>query len=158
MSTEMADMVLDEARGKDDRARHQHALPSSPPSARGRAAPALVEKIIVEYYGSEVPMQQMASFQVPEARQLLIVPYDKASLGAIEKAIQHSDLGLNPSNDGNQIRLTFPPLTAERRKDFVKLVKHMAEEGRIARCATSAAPPATTSRASTRTTSSPTTS
>lgn len=130
MSTEMADMVLDEAREKMHRGvTHTRAEFSS--IRTGRAAPALVEKIMVEYYGSEVPMQQMASFQVPEARQLLIVPYDKASIGAIEKAIQHSDLGLNPSNDGNQIRLTFPPLTAERRKDFVKLVKHMAEEGRI---------------------------
>jgi ribosome recycling factor len=130
VSTEMADMVLDETREKMHRAvTHTRAEFSS--IRTGRAAPALVEKIMVEYYGSEVPMQQMASFQVPEARQLLIVPYDKASLGAIEKAIQHSDLGLNPSNDGNQIRLTFPPLTAERRRDFVKLVKNMAEEGRI---------------------------
>ena len=86
----------------------------------------------MDYFGSEVTLQRLASFQVPEARQLLITPYDKSSMGAIEKAIQHSDLGLNPSNDGHSIRLSFPPLTAERRKELVKVVKHMAEEGRIA--------------------------
>jgi ribosome recycling factor len=98
----------------------------------GRAAPALVEKIPVDYYGSEVPLQQLAGFSVPEARQLLITPYDKGAMGAIEKAIQHSDLGLNPSNDGVTIRLSFPPLTQERRKELVKVVKHMAEEGKVA--------------------------
>jgi ribosome recycling factor len=98
----------------------------------GRAAPALVEKIVVDYYGSEVPLQQLAGFQVPEARMLVISPYDKGALGAIEKAIQQSDLGLNPSNDGAVIRLMFPQLTAERRKELVKVVKAMAEDGRIA--------------------------
>ena len=98
----------------------------------GRAAPALVEKLIVDYYGSEVPLQQLAGFSVPEARLLLIQPYDKGAMGAIEKAIQQSDLGLNPSNDGQVIRLSFPPLTEERRKDYVKVVKHMAEDGRVA--------------------------
>ena len=98
----------------------------------GRAAPALVEKIPVEYYGSEVPLQQLAGFSVPEARMLVISPFDKGAMGAIEKAIRQSDLGLNPSNDGNNIRLTFPPLTAERRKEYVKIVKGMAEDGRIA--------------------------
>jgi ribosome recycling factor len=98
----------------------------------GRAAPALVEKLPVEYYGSEVPLQQIAGFQVPEARMLVISPYDKSSLGAIEKAIQHSDLGLNPSNDGQVIRLTFPQLTADRRKELVRVVKGMAEDGRVA--------------------------
>ena len=96
----------------------------------GRATPALVEKMRVDYYGSEVPLQQLAGFSVPEARMLVISPYDKGSMGAIEKAIRTSDLGLNPSNDGNNIRLSFPPLTAERRQEFVKLVKHMAEDGR----------------------------
>ena len=91
-----------------------------------------MEKIPVDYYGSEVPLQQLAGFQVPEARMLVISPYDKGSLGAIEKAIQHSDLGLNPSNDGQVIRLTFPPLTAERRKELVRVVKGMAEDGRVA--------------------------
>ena len=98
----------------------------------GRATPALVEKMPVDYYGTEVPMQQLAGFTVPEARQLLITPYDKGAMGAIEKAIQNSDLGLNPSNDGVNIRLTFPPLTQERRKELVKLVRHMAEEGKVA--------------------------
>jgi ribosome recycling factor len=97
----------------------------------GRAAPALVEKLPVDYYGTEVPLQQIAGFSVPEARTLVISPYDKGALSAIEKAIQHSDLGLNPSNDGQVIRLAFPPLTEERRKELVKVVKHMAEEGRV---------------------------
>lgn len=98
----------------------------------GRATPALVEHLRVEYYGSEVPMQQIAGFNVPEARLLVITPYDKTALKAIEKAIQHSDLGINPSNDGNVIRLAIPPLTEERRKDFVKIAKAKAEDARIA--------------------------
>ena len=98
----------------------------------GRASPALVEKLKVDYYGTDVPLQQIAGFNVPEARLLVITPYDKSSLKAIEKAIQHSDLGINPSNDGTVIRLSFPPLTEERRKDFVKIVKHKAEEARVA--------------------------
>ena len=98
----------------------------------GRASPALVEHLRVDYYGSEVPMQQIAGFNVPEARLLVITPYDKNALRAIEKAIQNSDLGINPSNDGNVVRLSFPPLTEERRKDFVKAAKHKAEEARVA--------------------------
>ena len=98
----------------------------------GRATPAFVEKLPVDYYGTEVPLQQIAGFNVPEARLLVITPYDKNSLKAIEKAIQHSDLGINPSNDGNVIRLNFPALTEERRKELVKVVKHKAEEGRVA--------------------------
>jgi ribosome recycling factor len=98
----------------------------------GRAAPALVEKLNVDYYGSAVPLQQLAAIQVPEARQLLVRPHDRNSLGAIEKAIRDSDLGVSPSNDGVVIRLNFPPLTEERRRDYVKVVKHMAEDGRIA--------------------------
>jgi ribosome recycling factor len=87
---------------------------------------------MVDYYGSMVPVQQLAGFQVPEARQLIVKPHDRASLGAIEKAIRDSDLGVSPSNDGVIIRLNFPPLTEERRKDFVKVVKNMAEDGRVA--------------------------
>ena len=98
----------------------------------GRAAPALVEKLSVDYYGSHVPLQQLAGFQVPEARQLVVKPHDRASLAAIEKAIRDSDLGINPSNDVVVIRLNFPPLTEERRKEYVKVVKHMAEDGRVA--------------------------
>jgi ribosome recycling factor len=79
-----------------------------------------------------VPVQQLAGFQVPEARQLIVKPHDRASLGAIEKAIRDSDLGVSPSNDGVIIRLNFPPLTEERRKEYVKVVKNMAEDGRIA--------------------------
>jgi ribosome recycling factor len=98
----------------------------------GRASSALVEKLRVDYYGSEVPLQQLAGFGVPEPRVLTITPYDKGAMKAIEKAIQQSDLGVNPSNDGVIIRLTFPELTEERRKEFVKMVKHRAEEGRVA--------------------------
>ena len=98
----------------------------------GRATPALVEKLKVDYYGTDVPLQQLAGFNVPEARLLVIQPYDKNSLKAIEKAIQNSDLGINPSNDGQLIRLSFPQLTEERRKELVKVVKHKAEEGRVA--------------------------
>jgi ribosome recycling factor len=98
----------------------------------GRASPALVEKLMVDYYGSMVPVQQLAGFQVPEARQLIVKPHDRNSLGAIEKAIRDSDLGVSPSNDGVIIRLNFPPLTEQRRKEFVKIVKNMAEDGRIA--------------------------
>jgi ribosome recycling factor len=98
----------------------------------GRATPVLVEKLLVEYYGSMVPVQQLAGFQVPEARQLLIKPHDRATLAAIEKAIRDSDLGVNPSNDGAVIRINFPPLTEQRRKEYVKIVKNMAEDGRVA--------------------------
>ena len=130
MSAEMIDLVLSEAAEKMRKA-VDHARSEFSSIRTGRAAPALVEKIVVDYYGSEVPLQQLAGFQVPEARMLVISPYDKGSLGAIEKAIQHSDLGLNPSNDGAVIRLAFPPLTAERRKELVKVVKQMAEDGRV---------------------------
>jgi ribosome recycling factor len=100
----------------------------------GRAAPALVEKLKVEYYGAEVPLQQLAGLHVPEARVLVITPYDKgpAVLKAVEKAILSSDLGVTPNNDGSLIRLVFPVLTEERRKDLVKVAHHKAEEGRVA--------------------------
>ena len=97
----------------------------------GRANASLVEKLQVEYYGAYVPLQQLASFQVPEARMLVVKPHDRGSITAIERALQSSDLGLSPSNDGVVIRLNFPPLTEERRKEFVKVVKNMAEEGRV---------------------------
>jgi ribosome recycling factor len=98
----------------------------------GRAAPALVEKLTAEYYGAHVPLQQLAQITVQDARQLLVRPHDRGSLNAVEKAIRDSDLGVNPSNDGATIRLSFPPLTEERRKEYVKVVKHMAEDGRVA--------------------------
>jgi ribosome recycling factor len=98
----------------------------------GRASPALVEKLRVDYYGSETPLQQLAGFSVPEPRVLVVSPYDKGAMKAIERAISASDLGINPSNDGSVIRLVFPELTTERRKDLVKVVRHRGEEARIA--------------------------
>ncbi len=98
----------------------------------GRATSNLVEKIAVEYYGATVPMVQLASFQVPDARTLVIKPHDRGSIAAIEKAIQSSDLGVTPGNDGVVVRLSFPMLTEERRKEYVIVVKNMAEDGRIA--------------------------
>lgn len=98
----------------------------------GRASPALVEKLKVEYYGSDVPLQQIAGFSVPEARTLVVQPYDQNSIPEIEKAIRGSDLGLNPSSDGKVLRLYFPQLTEERRKELVKVVKAMAEDAKIA--------------------------
>ena len=127
----MIDDILLDTQGKMHKA-VEHTLSEFGGIRTGRASPAFVEKLVVDYYGSEVPMQQIAGFAVPEARMLVIQPYDSGSIKAIEKAIQNSDLGVNPSNDGKVIRLSFPPLTAERRKDYVKMVKHMAEEGRVA--------------------------
>src|SRR5947209_19825876 len=98
----------------------------------GRASAALVEKLRVDAYGSDVPLQQLAGFGVPEPRVLTISPYDKGTIKAIEKAIQLSDLGVNPSNDGQVIRLVFPELTEDRRKEMVKVARHRAEEGRVA--------------------------
>ena len=98
----------------------------------GRANPALVEKLQVEYYGAKCPIQQLVSFQVPDARTLVVKPHDRGSLADVEKAIRDSDLGLSPSNDGTVIRINFPPLTEERRKEYVKVVKNMAEDGRVA--------------------------
>lgn len=97
----------------------------------GRANPSLVDRITIEYYGAPVPLQQLASISVPEARQLLIKPHDRSSLEAIEKAIRESDLGVNPNNDGIAIRLSLPQLTEERRKEYVKVAKNMAEDGKI---------------------------
>jgi ribosome recycling factor len=98
----------------------------------GRATPVLVEKLLVDYYGAEVPLQQLAGFSVPEARTLVVKPHDRAAMAAIERAIRDSDLGVAPNNDGVVIRLNFPPLTEQRRKEYVKVVKHMAEDGRVA--------------------------
>lgn len=98
----------------------------------GRANPQLLQRITVEYYGSPTPLQQLASISVPEPRMLVVQPFDKSTVGDIERALQTSDLSLNPSNDGNVIRIAFPPLTEERRKDLAKVVRNMAEEGRVA--------------------------
>ena len=98
----------------------------------GRATPAVLSRVTVEYYGTPVPLNQLASTNVPEPRLLQITPFDKSAIGSIEKAILASDLGITPSNDGNVIRLAFPPLTEERRRELVKQVHHRAEEARVA--------------------------
>jgi ribosome recycling factor len=98
----------------------------------GRATPALLQRVVVDYYGTPVPIQQLASFSVPEPRTLVISPFDRNAIAAMEKAIMTSDLGITPGNDGTVIRLSFPPLTEERRKELIKLVHHRGEEGRVA--------------------------
>lgn len=97
----------------------------------GRANPSLFSNLLVEYYGAPTPLQQLASFQNPEARTLLITPYDRSALGDIEKALRDSDIGANPANDGNVIRVVMPELTEERRKEYVKIVHAKAEEARV---------------------------
>jgi ribosome recycling factor len=97
----------------------------------GRATPALFSKILVDYYGSPTPLQQLASFATPEARVVIITPYDRSSLGNVEKAIRDSDLGVNPANDGTIIRVVLPQLTEERRREFIKVAKHKAEDARV---------------------------
>jgi ribosome recycling factor len=97
----------------------------------GRASPALLDRVVVDYYGTQTPLKQLAQVSATEARLLTITPYDKSSIKAIEKGILEADLGLTPSNDGNVIRLTIPELTEERRKDLVKIVRRIAEEGRV---------------------------
>ncbi len=131
MSDEIVSVVMEEATDRMGRV-VVHARSEFASVRTGRASPVLVEKLVVDYHGAEVPLQQLAGFSVPEARQLLITPYDRSSLGAVEKAIQESNLGLTPSNDGATIRLSFPPLTQERRKELVRVVRQMAEDGRVA--------------------------
>jgi len=98
----------------------------------GRANPGILHRVMVDYYGTPTPLQQLASFSVPEPRLLVVSPYDKSSMGNVEKAINAAGLGLNPASDGTVIRLAFPPLTEERRKELIRLVRSMAEEGRVA--------------------------
>jgi len=97
----------------------------------GRAAPSMFNKIMVDYYGAPTPVPQMSSITVPEARMAVIKAYDNTQLSAIEKAIRDSDLGVNPTNDGNIIRVVFPQLTEDRRKELIKVARHKAEEGRV---------------------------
>lgn len=97
----------------------------------GRAHAGMFSKITVDYYGAPTPLQQLASFQVPEARTILVQPFDKSAMTAIEKALRESDLGVNPSNDGNQIRCVLPALTEERRKEYIKLAKGKGEDARV---------------------------
>lgn len=97
----------------------------------GRANPGMFTKVVVEYYGAPTPLQQLASFQIPEARTVLVTPYDKSSMPAIERALRESDLGVNPNSDGTTIRLNLPQLTEERRRDYIRLARAKAEDGRI---------------------------
>ncbi len=131
MSDELIEAVLEDA-GEHMEKAVAHARHEFGGVRTGRANPGLVEKLPVDYYGSATPLQQLASFSIPDARMLVITPFDKSSMAGIERAIQDSQLGLNPSNDGVAIRLAFPPLTEERRKEYVKLVRSKAEEGRNA--------------------------
>ena len=98
----------------------------------GRAHPAMFNKIAADYYGAPTPLQQLASFTSPDPRSMLITPFDRSAIGAIEKAIRDADLGVNPSNDGNAVRVVMPQLTEERRKEYIKMAKHKAEDARIA--------------------------
>ena len=97
----------------------------------GRAHPQMFQKLTADYYGSPTPLQQLASFTVPEARVIIISPYDQGAMGAIERAIRDSDLGVNPTDDGKTIRVTLPELTEERRKDYIKMARSKAEDGRV---------------------------
>jgi ribosome recycling factor len=127
----LIEAALEETREKMQRA-IEHAKSEFSTVRTGRATPALVERLRVDYFGSEVPLQQLAGFNVTDARTLVINPYDKGAIKAIEKAIQSSDLGVNPSNDGQLIRISFPQLNEERRRDLIKVVRQRAEDGRVA--------------------------
>jgi ribosome recycling factor len=131
MTEELGQVVIEEVRDKMAKA-VDHTRGEFASVRTGRATPALVETLMVDYYGTQTPLRQLAGFSVPDAMLLVVSPYDKGSLTAIEKAISSSDLGINPANDGVVIRLAFPPLTEERRKELVKVVRHKAEEGRVA--------------------------
>jgi ribosome recycling factor len=98
----------------------------------GRASPALLDRIVVDYYGAQTPLKQLATINAPEARLLTVQPYDQASIKSIEKAIMESDIGLTPNNDGRLIRMAIPELNEERRRELVKVVRHIAEDGRVA--------------------------
>jgi ribosome recycling factor len=125
------DPLLEEADHKMDQA-VAHANQEFGTIRTGRANPNLLNRITVDYYGTETPLQQIAGISVPEARLLVVQPYDKSAIGDIERAIQESDLGLNPSNDGTVLRLAFPTLTEERRIELIKVVRGLAEDGRVA--------------------------
>lgn len=126
----MIDEILFEAEEKMDKA--IEVAKSDFASIRtGRANAGMFNKIQVDYYGAPTPLQQLASFSIHEARTVLVTPFDKSSIQAVEKAIRDSDLGVNPATDGNVIRVTMPALTEERRKDYIKLARHNAEESRV---------------------------
>jgi len=122
--------LLTEAEHKMDQA-VDHVATEFSTIRTGRANPQLLHRIHVEYYGSPTPLQQLASISVPEPRLLVVQPFDKSTVSDVERAIQQADLGLNPTNDGMVIRIAFPPLTEERRKDLIKVVRNMAEDGRV---------------------------
>jgi ribosome recycling factor len=128
---EMAQLVIDDGKDRMHKA-VDHVKGEFSGVRTGRATPSLVEKLRVDFYGEQVPLQQMAGFSVPEPRMLVINPYDKSAVKAIEKAIQTSDLGITPNNDGSLIRLVFPELTEDRRRELVKVVRHRAEDARVA--------------------------
>ena len=126
----MIDETMLEAEEKMDKA--VHVVREDLAGVRtGRATPQMFAKILVDYYGTPTPVNQLASFHLPEPRMAVITPYDKSSLTAIERAIRDSDLGVNPTDDGNVIRVVFPQLTEERRKELIKVARHKAEEGRV---------------------------
>ena len=129
--TELTDELIEDAKGRMeksvDASRNELATVRT-----GRASPHLLDRIVVDYYGAATPLKQLATINVPEARLLTVQPYDQASIKAIEKAIMESDIGLTPNNDGRLIRMTIPELNEERRRDLVKVVRHIAEEGRVA--------------------------
>lgn len=130
----MSDMVkefVDDGADRMDKA--VHACQNEFNTIRtGRASPVLLDRITVDYYGAKTPLKQLANVSAPEARMLVITPFDKSAIKEIEHSILESELGLNPSNDGNIIRLTIPDLTEERRKELVKVVRGLAENGRVA--------------------------
>ncbi|HEY3959739.1 MAG TPA: ribosome recycling factor [Solirubrobacteraceae bacterium] len=127
----MIDELLDDARERMSKSVEsaQHEFSSV---RTGRASPSLLDRVVVDYYGAMTPLNQLATISAPEARLLTVQPYDKSSIKMIEKAINESDVSLNPSNDGNVVRLVVPELTEERRRDLVKVVRNLAEEGRVA--------------------------
>jgi ribosome recycling factor len=131
MENELVDLVMQDTRDRMVRAL-DHVKAEFATVRTGRASSALIENLLVDYYGTDTALKQLANFSVPEPRLLVVSPFDKGAMAAIEKAIGNADLGLNPSNDGNVIRLTFPTLTEDRRKTFVKLVRTKAEEGKVA--------------------------
>jgi len=128
--SEQVDEILMEAEEKMDKA-VEVAREDFSTIRTGRANPGMFNKVMVDYYGTLTPVNQLASFASPEARMMIVTPYDKGSLAAIEKAIRDSDLGVNPTNDGNIIRVVLPALTEERRKEYIKSARHKAEEARV---------------------------
>ena len=131
MDNELVELVMEDTRERMAKAL-EHVKSEFATVRTGRASSVLVEGLMVDYYGTETPLKALANFSVPEPRLLVVSPFDKGAMAAIEKAISNADLGLNPSNDGQVIRLAFPALTEERRTSFVKIVRGKAEDGKVA--------------------------